>query len=50
MPEPQEHHINQEVHHSSSKPHSWSGSSIATSFDELSKGLASGTVSRREAS
>jgi hypothetical protein len=51
MPEPQEeqHHISQELHYSSSSPESSSGSSIATSFDELAKAMASGTVSRRKA-
>jgi hypothetical protein len=41
-----EHHSRQEVH---SSPESSSDSSIATSFDDLAKGLASGTVSRLKA-
>jgi hypothetical protein len=49
MPDQEEqHHISQGVHPSSS-PESSSGSSIATSFDELAKAMASGTVSRRKA-
>jgi hypothetical protein len=51
MPEQQEHHISQEViPYSSSSPSSHSGaSSIATSLDELAKGLANGTLSRGKA-
>src|SRR5215216_2820811 len=46
----QEHHSSQEVLRSSSpSPHSSGGSFIATSFDELAKGLASGTLSRGKA-
>jgi hypothetical protein len=49
MPDQEEqHHISQGVHPSSS-PESSSGSSIATSFDELAKAMASGTVSRGKA-
>src|SRR5215216_1672878 len=50
MPEQQQHHISQEVVQYSSSPSSHSGgSSIATSLDELAKGLASGTLSRGKA-
>jgi|SRR5215216_3924299 len=46
----QEHHSSQEVLRSSSpSPHSSGGSFIATSFDELAKGLANGTLSRGKA-
>jgi hypothetical protein len=52
MPE-QEHHANQEVLPYSSSPppnpHSGGASSIATSLDELAKGLATGTLSRGKA-
>src|SRR5215213_4455284 len=49
MPQ-QEHHISQEVVQYSSSPRPHSGaSSIATSFDELAKGLANGTLSRGKA-
>src|SRR5215217_9309675 len=49
MPQ-QEHHISQEVLQCSSPPSSHSGgSSIATSLDELAKGLANGTLSRGKA-
>jgi Stigma-specific protein, Stig1 len=52
MPEQQEHHTSQDVVHyyssSAPSPHS-GGSSIATSFDELAKGLATGTLSRGKA-
>ena len=50
MPE-QEHHISQQEllpHSSSPSPHS-GGSSIASSLDELAKGLATGTLSRGKA-
>src|SRR5215217_1159037 len=50
MPEQQQHHISQEVVQYSSSPSSHSdGSSIASSLDELAKGLANGTLSRGKA-
>ena len=50
MLEQQEHHTSQEVLRNSSlpSPHS-GGSSMATSFDELAKGLANGHFSRGKA-
>src|SRR5215217_4641945 len=50
MPEQQQHHISQEVVQYSSSPSSHSDrSSIASSLDELAKGLANGTLSRGKA-
>src|SRR5215217_2864222 len=50
MPEQQQHHISQEVvQYSSSLSSHSGGSSIATSLDELAKGLANGTLSRGKA-
>jgi hypothetical protein len=51
MLEQQEHHISQEeLRYSSSSPSPHSGgSSIASSLDELAKGLATGTLSRGKA-
>ena len=51
MPEQEVHHISQQEllpSPSSAGPHSGS-SSIASSFDELAKGLATGTLSRGKA-
>ena len=52
MPEQEEHHTSQEEllpYSSSASPHYSGGSSIATSFDELAKGLATGPLSRGKA-